>query len=379
MQFSQVIGQSSIKENLIRIVQEDKIHHANMLSGKMGYGTLALALAFAQYILCENKGEADSCGTCASCVKVKKMAHPDLHFVYPTFESKELSTSIIGKWREMNEAYQGYFEIADWVNFNKAKNFKIRNEDCEQVIRNFLLKSFEGNYKIQIIWMAELMGKESNKLLKIFEEPPPKSIFILVVENMEELLPTIISRCQIIKIPHLSHEELTAELTKIYPSKPAEIQRIVPIAEGDLLLAKASIEESNFNIEAAVYKWLKFVVTAAHKKDLATISGLMRFNDGIAGSGKEEQKTFLHYLLHFLRESLVMKYSNNCNLAQDLRKVAEYFAGNVEVDQIAEIQTYIDTALYEIERNGSSKMIFINLGIKSSRVFNRGVFELDFA
>jgi DNA polymerase III subunit delta' len=381
MLFQDVLAQESIKSNLIKSVRENRLHHANLFVGKMGYGTLALGWAFAQYIMCDNPGDDDSCGICSSCVKVSKAAHPDLHFIYPTFESKQLSTELIDSWREITNnppngaELKGYFTPEEWMVHNKGKNLKIRNEDCEQVLKNFNLKSFEGKKKVQIIWLAEEIGKESNKLLKIFEEPPEDAIFILLVENIEELLTTIISRCQTFKVPPLHDEIILHHLSEIFPEKSKMISTILRLSDGDIIKAIGLLNDTNLNLEQTTVQWLRLIMFLQTRKNLETVSGLIKLCDTIGGTSRDDQKAFLAYVQVFMKETLSMKYTKSCNLAMDLTKAASYIAGTLEIDQMAVFMSLVDNAVYEIDRNGNGKMIFTNLSIKASRVLDRPSFE----
>lgn len=375
MYFRDVIGQEEAKRFFIQQVQTGKLHHANLISGKAGYGGLTLGIALARYVQCENRQADDSCGACSSCRKFDKLAHPDTYFIYPTFTSKELSSDRIDSWRKVMAQTNGYFDIKTWLEFNKEKNAKIRAEDCEHIIKNFVLTSFEGKEKIQLIWMAEMLGAESNKLLKIFEEPPANSYFILITEEIELLLPTVISRCQTLKLNGIESSLLKAHLTEKMPDKKAEIDRAVPICHGNYLEAMALILDTQLNLNTAVFKWCKFIVNNAKSKNLENIAALVKFIDGLAGVSREEQKAFFQYFLHFLHETFLLKYTKHCNLADDLMKVAAFFAEKFEIDQIEALQHLTESAVYEIERNGSAKLILMNYAIKSSKVLNRIYFK----
>lgn len=375
MYFKDVIGQEEAKSFLLSQVQANKLHHANLLIGKLGYGGLALSIATARYMQCENRGPEDSCGVCSSCNKFDKLAHPDTFYSYPTFESKETSPVHIESWRKIMQQTGGYFNLGQWLDLNKKKNTKIRAEECDLIIRNFLLTSFEGRYKIQIIWMAELIGMEINKLLKIFEEPPANSVFFLICEDIESILPTVISRCQSIKLQPIGSDALKNKLAAKFPDKLTEIERYIPVSNGDYLEALELIQDAQLNMNAAVVKWNRFIVNNARAKNIDNISGMVQFIDDLSGSTKEELKTFFQFYQHFLHESFLLKYAKHCNLADDLIKVGEYFAAQFEIDQFEALQQLTDQAWYEIERNGSAKLVLMNLAIKSAKVLNRVFFE----
>src|SRR5690349_11298423 len=233
MQFSEVIGQEEVKQHLVELVQHNRLSHALLFLGKEGAGTLPLALSFAQYVVCEKTGNRqpvttgpslfgddlppalstvqmmDSCGTCPACLKSQQLIHPDIHFSYPTVTKKPgekpIATDFISEWRDFVRL-NPYGNLFDWIEMIKEKENsqgKITARECDEIIRKLSLKSFESIYKILIMWMPEELDKEGNKLLKIIEEPPPNTLFILITENEELVLPTIVSRCQLIKVPAL--------------------------------------------------------------------------------------------------------------------------------------------------------------------------------
>ena len=375
MYFKDIIGQADEIKFFLQQIQTGKLHHANLISGKLGFGGLTLGLAIARYVQCEDMQPEDSCGACNSCRKFNKLIHPDVFFTYPTFKSKEVSKDFIESWRNIVFSTKGYFNLSTWLDLHKEKNAKIRVEDCDQILKNFVLTSYEGNSKIQIIWMTELIGQEINKLLKIFEEPPDKSIFILIAENIESILPTVISRCQTIRLKQIENEVLITHLGTEFPDRIEDIKRIVPICHGDYLEAKSLLQDAQENLNAAVFKWCRYIVNNAKGKNIENIRGLVKFIEGMSGLTKEEIKAFFQFYLHFLHESFLLKYSKHCNLADDLMKVAQYFADQFEIDQFEALQKLTDTTHYEIERNGSAKLVLMNYAIKSSKVLNRLYFE----
>ena len=210
MQFSAVVGQSELKRHLIDEVKNDKISHAQLFLGKPGYGPLPMALAFVQYLFCENKQAEDSCGECASCRKVAQLQHPDLHFSFPTVQGiTKVSDAALPDWRAQI-GNSPYFNLNDWIKKTDPRERKpiIGVQESEEIIKKLSLRSFEGGYKVMIIWMAEEMNPScANKLLKIIEEPPAKTLFILVAESQEYMLQTILSRTQIVKVPRVTIDE----------------------------------------------------------------------------------------------------------------------------------------------------------------------------
>nr|MBC8146675.1 DNA polymerase III subunit delta [Bacteroidota bacterium] len=216
MQFKEVIGHEEIKKRLIQTVRENRISHAQLFAGQEGIGKLALAIAYGQYISCTNKQETDSCGVCPSCIKYNKLIHPDLYFTYPVSTNKEVKTKplsrlFISKWREILLQKDYIFSLQQWYQKIQIENKQgiINTEDCNEIIKSLSLKTFESEYRVVIIWMPEkLFHAAAPKLLKILEEPPPKTLFLLITESPDKILKTIISRTQIIKIPKLKDQDV---------------------------------------------------------------------------------------------------------------------------------------------------------------------------
>src|SRR3984885_2909521 len=219
MQFSQVIGQQQVRDNLTEMVRQNRLSHALLFLGHEGSGALPLALAFAQYVVCERRdsSSADACGVCATCVKAGRLMHPDIHFSYPVIPKKAgdkpVSSDYSSEWREFIQQYP-YGNAYDWLQFIGAENKQgnITAQECNDINRKLSLKSFESGYKILILWMPEYLGNEGNKLLKLIEEPPANTLFILVAENEGQILQTILSRTQLVKIPALDDSDVEAGL-----------------------------------------------------------------------------------------------------------------------------------------------------------------------
>ena len=241
MRFSDVIGQSAIKQRLIQSVRENHVSHAQLFLGPAGSGKLPLALAYAQYILCPNRTETDSCGVCPTCQKMQKLVHPDLHFVVPTNTTKSVKSNpesdlFMEEWREFTLKNDGYFNDTDWYAFldieNKQGYMSVR--DAASLLRKLNMKSYEGEYKIAIIWMAEKMRVDTaNKLLKLLEEPPEKTVFLLIAEDAEELLATIKSRTTLVKVPAIETSEVEKALMERLQCQPGQAHDAAMISEGN--------------------------------------------------------------------------------------------------------------------------------------------------
>ena len=312
MQFANVIAHEAEKKHLIRTVKENRISHAQMFLGPAGSGSVPLAIAYAQYILCQNKQENDSCGACVSCTKIQKHNHPDLHFSFPVHLSKEKhiykSDNVLAEWREILDE-NPYFGIDDWnVKLgNENKQGIIGKEESQNIISKISLKSFEGGYKILIMWLPELMnGQASNKLLKFIEEPPDKTVFLLVAEDQEQIIATIRSRTQIIKLPRLKEIEIATYLETEKGTTASDSKIIAQLAEGDVAKAVHLISEqtvANFNFENFV-NWMRFCYQRNIAKSIDWV-------DIIAAAGRENQKSFLKFCLNMFRQCIVGHYAGN--------------------------------------------------------------------
>lgn len=367
MQFSQVVGQEQLKGQLIQDFKNNKISHAQMILGNSGSGTLPLVLAFVQYIFCENKSETDSCGQCPSCRKVSELQHPDLHFSFPVVQAiAKTSNSFLPDWREINKQTP-YFNINQWTQQIDEKGRKpiIGTEESQEIIKKLSLKSFEGGYKIMVIWQAEDMNATcSNKLLKILEEPPAKTLFFLVVSNGDNLLPTIISRTKIVKVPRLNTQEIANELQQKFTISPTQAISVAAQSDGNLVTAfhlLSDAKDKDFNRE----QFVQFM-RVCYKK---SVIDMMNWSDNMATEGKEKQKLFLEYALHMFRQSMLKNYTENQltkvseEEAQFLKNFARFITGN----NIFDFMQHFSDAHYHIDRNANAKILFTELSFKVMR------------
>jgi len=368
MQFKNVIAHEAEKKHLIHTVQENRISHAQMFLGPEGSGTIPLAVAYAQYILCQNKQDTDSCGECASCIKVQKHNHPDLHFSFPIHLSKEkhidTSDNVLEYWREILDE-NPYFGIDDWnVKLgNENKQGIIGTKESQNIVSKISLKSFEGGYKILIMWLPELMnGPASNKLLKFIEEPPNKTVFILVAEDQEQIITTIRSRTQIVKLPRLKEKEVAAFLESEKGISAADSNIIAHLAEGNVGRAihlLAAQTETNFNLDNFV-NWMRL----CYQRNIAkTIDWV----DVIAASGRENQKSFLKFCLNMFRQCIIGHYAGSelVVLTDDQNAFLSKFSPFINHKNIAGLSEAFNDAYYHIERNANAKILFLDLSIKT--------------
>ncbi|HZJ60554.1 MAG TPA: hypothetical protein VFD24_09770, partial [Chitinophagaceae bacterium] len=290
MKFSEIIGQIETKKQLVEMVQHNRLSHALLFLGKEGNGSLQLAIALAQYLTCERANPKkqipgsntslfeedthlpltqdlpnDSCGVCPSCIKAKQLIHPDIHFSYPVVTKKSgsppISADYISEWREFIKNYP-YGNLYDWLQFIGAENKQgnITAQECNDIIRTLNLKSFESEYKILILWMPEYLGNEGNKLLKLIEEPPPNTLFILVAENESLILPTIVSRCQLIKIPALETTEVQEALVSRNNTGAEIARQAAAVSEGNYREALQLVQHADEDWQSLLREWLNAIL-----------------------------------------------------------------------------------------------------------------------
>ncbi|MEN9699151.1 MAG: polymerase subunit delta [Bacteroidota bacterium] len=371
MQFQQLIGQDALKLDFIKEIKSEKIAHAQLLQGPAGHGGLPMALAFAQYLFCKNPSESDSCGTCPSCLKVKELQHPDLHFVYPVVQAiAKTSDAFATDWRAQIQE-DPYFDLFTWTQRidNKERKPIIGTEESKDIIRKLSLKSFEGGYKIMIIWMPEEMNADcANKLLKILEEPPAYTLFLLVSESASKLLVTIQSRTQHIRVPKIESHALSAHLQKLHALSANQADSVAAFADGNYLQAQAYLEASE---DQSTYRD-QFIqlMRVCYKKEVIS---MMDWADDLASTGKERQKLFIQYSLHMLRQSLLTNYMGDLltrvskEEAAFLEKFAPYISGN----NIREFIATFDAAYYHIDRNANARILFTQLCFQTMRYIHQ--------
>lgn len=369
MQFSQVIGQEHDKQDLRELVQHNRISHALLFAAPEGAGALPLAIAFAQYINCENRTETDSCGVCASCVKYAKLQHPDLHFAFPvvtnsSVKSTPVSDNFIAQWRE-SVLKQPYLNLDLWLETisDDNKQGSIQKEESKEILRKLNLKTYEAEYKVMIIWMAEKMNETcANKLLKILEEPPAKTLFLLISEHPEELMATIISRTQLIRIPKIDNQSMAERLRSEFSIQEADVPTILHNVGGNYLKAVQLLTSDDANED--FYTYFTQLTRFAYAKNLPELTTL---SDNLASKlGREKQKLFLEYCLKMFRENFVLNYNKPeiVYLYKTEKDFSEKFHPFINERNISALTKIINDAHYHIERNGSAKIIFFDLCLK---------------
>ncbi|MBD0725195.1 DNA polymerase III subunit delta' [Flavobacterium sp. L1I52] len=381
MQFSEILGQEHIKNHLTRTVDLGRIPHAQLFVGPEGSGTLAMAIAYAQYILCNNSGGENDGENHACNIKFQKLSHPDLHFAYPTVTTDEVkknpkSIDFIADWREfvLQNPYGGLF---DWyaVLGVQNKQGEIRVDDAQEILKSLSLKAYEGGYKIMIVWMADKMNiAASNKLLKLVEEPPEKTIFILISENEEDIIQTIRSRCQVLHFNGLSEAVIADALVAREGIDSKLAAKLAHQAQGNFNAALQLLHDNDE--EHPFEQWFVTWVRAAFKakKDAAAIQDLILWSEKIAALGREAQKKFLQFCMEMFRQALLLNYEAP-SLVYFEPKVDKFklenFAPFVNGNNIRDIFKELSDAMYHIERNGNAKLILTDLSIKLTRLIHK--------
>jgi DNA polymerase-3 subunit delta' len=384
MKFSDVIGQSEIKAKLIGMVQSGKIPHALMLMGPEGNGNLALALALTQYIQCQNRTDTDSCGTCASCARNHKFIHPDVHFTFPVIKPEKqkdppVSADFINDWRSALSS-NVYMSYNDWLQGIGAENKQgnITADECRQIIHHLSLKTYEDGYKIQLIWLAEHLGHEGNILLKVLEEPPPNTIFILVVENSELVLNTILSRTQIVKTAPIADADVMEGLLARFEMDENSARRISRIVDGNFNAAlNVSGGEESAN-DKLLHQWLLCCHNLKLKPTSTNTKNLLDWVEEAAKTGRENQKIFLKYALFFLREcSLISQTGKSEKLDGEELKVATRLSALLDADSYENLSKILSRMHYYVERNANPKILFMSNSIRISGVFAGEAMEME--
>jgi DNA polymerase-3 subunit delta' len=367
MQFAQVIGQDRVRDNLIEMVRQNRLSHALLFLGHEGSGGLPMALAFAQYMVCEkaNGNTADACGVCAACVKANRLIHPDIHFSYPVIPKKAgdkaVSSDYSAEWREFIGQYP-YGNAYDWLQFIGAENKQgnITAQECNEINRKLSLKSFESGYKILVLWLPEYLGNEGNKLLKLIEEPPADTLFLLVAENESLILPTILSRTQLVKIPLPETADIVRALIERAGLGAEQARQIAVLCEGNYHEALQLIRHAEDDWQGVLRDWLNAVLKSGPVAQVKWIEEMSK-------SGRERQKQFLRYFNHLLEQAVRLRYldpAGEMPMPEGEKDIALRLNKIADIGQQKAIIQELDNAAYYIERNAHAKMLFHALTIK---------------
>ena len=366
MQFRDIVGQEEVKKHLIQTVSENRVSHAQLFLGPEGSGNFALALAYSQFISCDDRQETDSCGLCSSCRKYNKLIHPDLHFSYPFFRGGEKEDAMpdMEEWRDLVLS-NPYFNLEEWRHRLDAQNKQpnINKAECLNILSRLSLKPFESEYKAMIIWLPEYLKNEGNRLLKTLEEPANKTLIILVAQNQEQILNTIISRTQLVKIPALSQIEIQNYLIQSKNISEAKAERTAYLSEGNLQVALNFLKEDDNDNFRLFSGWMR--MTFADKG-----AQIFEFVDEAAKLGRESQKNLLRYGINLIREC-IMILSDASDLvhlpASELDFVTK-FSKQLDLAKAEALVNELDKAHYHIERNANPKILFLDVSLQFVKI-----------
>lgn len=380
MLFSEIVGQDYIKQHLTKSADAGRIPHAQLFIGAEGTGTLAMAIAYSQYILCQNTNGENHTQNETCNLKFEHFSHPDIHFVYPVATNDEVkahpvSANFLGQWRSfLNQ--NSYGSLYDWYQHIgiEKKQGQIGVDEAQEIMKALALKSYEGGYKIMIIWMADKMNTSAaNKLLKLLEEPPAQTIFILITENKKDILQTILSRCQLIEFGGLSEHSIATKLQEKYNLAEKEALKIAHQAQGNYNRALQLMNQTDS--EHPFEEWFVTWVRAAFKarNNASVIRDILQWSDTLAALGRETQKQFLNYCIDVFRQAFLLNYK-----AEKLvffeptieNFTLEKFAPFVHSKNIHAIFSELSDAIYHIERNGNAKVILTDMSIKLTRLIH---------
>jgi DNA polymerase-3 subunit delta' len=380
MDFSEIIGQEHIKSHLTKTVKNSRIPHTQLFIGKAGSGVLPIALSYAKEILCHSHAKgSDEYISCKN--KIDKLSHPDLHFVYPvntneTIKKNPVSDNFSTEWRKF-VLKNPYGSLYDWYQFIgiERKQGNINKHEAVSISKKLSLKAYEGGYKLMIIWMADKMNNEcSNQLLKLVEEPPDKTVLLLLVEKKEHILGTIQSRCQTLQIPLLSEEDIYTQLTDILKVKTNEARKVSHQSNGDFNNALHIIKNDGDEVlfENLFVFWVRTAFKAKGNK--TAINDLFDWSEELAKEGRETQKKFLSFCLEIFRQAMLKNYKADSLIyfeSHDGKFSFDKFSAYIHQNNIFEIKEALEDAEYHIERNGNAKIIFTDLSIQLTRLIHR--------
>ena len=373
MFFKDVIGQEALKKRLIQSVKDERISHAQLFSGPEGTGKMAMAIAYAQYISCRNRSETDSCGVCPSCHKYNKLAHPDLHFVFPIFNpkgQKPTSDDFIGQWREM-VLNDPYFDLGSWLTYIEADNAQglIYERESDSIYKKLNLKSFESEFKVMIIWLPEKMHVAcANKLLKLIEEPPNKTLFILITEDEEDVIGTIRSRAQLVKFPFIDNESVKSALLEIEGVDKDLIPDAVHLANGNFIKAKTYLNPAED--EQFYFQKFQEMMRQAYKREVLE---QIQWAEEMAKIGRDKQKAFFAFALRMIREYFVMNMNQSSMIFLSRKEKAwgKQFAPFINERNIVAFFNEFEKGITHISWNGNPRIIFLDTALRMVRLIKR--------
>jgi DNA polymerase-3 subunit delta' len=366
MKFSQVVGSESSWSSLRDLVSDDIMPHALLISGPQGNNKLPAALAYAAYIMCENKENKEACGECRACKKTFNFIHPDVHFSFPFFGSNAVADEFIKPWRSFLGSHP-YGTISEWLDHlgagNKQANINVK--ECRSIIHKLNMQSFESDKKILFLWLPEYLKKEGNRLLKIIEEPTDNTYFILVTAKVDHILPTIISRCQHIKLPPLQDDEIKNALQEKGVSHD-QAQNISFISEGNMNKALELTKNTSSSLDSEVLSWLRACYGGKAME-------IMNWVEAYAKKSKDDQKSFLSYGLHFLREiaRVGILPDNQLRIQEKEIETAKKIARIINFEKIEKLSNILTDTIYYIERNANIKILMCDTSLSFKNVLHQ--------
>lgn len=365
MQLKDVIGHSILKQELVNLYEHKRVPHASLFLAKQGWGGLPMALAFSQFLMCEDKQVDDACGQCPSCIQIAKLEHPDVRFSFPTVSpkpgAKNLSNNYLSDFR-MFVRQQPYGTTFDWLQFINVENKQgnISADEARSIVDSMTLKSYQGGYKIHIIWRPELLGKEGNILLKLIEEPSPGTFLILVAEEEDKIIATILSRMQVVKVGPIAQDAIVDALESRYEVAADKAKQIALAAEGSYSEALRLKDNWDNDMLPIITQWLN--VTYANNG-----TGIIDWVDEQAKMGREELKNMLQYMQQIFAAALRLNYCPTLPIAlpeKDIVLVQKLANMNLPLDIYREIEQYLTEVVYSISRNVNQKIQLLNLSIQ---------------
>lgn len=357
--FSQIPGMDQEKAELQQLARQDRIPHAQLFLGDFGSGALGLALAFARLVLCEQTG-IEPCEKCPACLKSGRWVHPDLHFSFPVIGEKKTSNDFLPVWRDFISQHP-YGQPSDWFGKigeeNKLGNINVA--ECHQIFQKLSYTIVEGRYKILLLWGPEFLGKEGNRLLKLIEEPPQNTLFLLVGADADRILPTILSRCQLVKVRPFRDPEISEALQALSLASAHEATTWAYLADGNLGQAIHLSSVSDRPVADMLLTWLRTCYGDKGPK-------LMAFVEKLSRMGREEQKSLFQYGLYFMRQMALAlaDRSDAIRLSEEEKTAAIRMVNTLDLDRLQEMISLFDESLRSIERNANAKILFLNVSIQ---------------
>ena len=374
MRFQDIHGLDETKAQLIRAAKAGKNAHAQLFAGRPGAPNLQMALAYATYINCENPTETDACGVCSSCVKNLKYIHPDLHFAFPVSSTKKvkskdaISQAFLKEWRQFLLESQA-FSVEEWASAfgGEDKQLNISKEESRQIIRSLSLKAFEGKFKIMLIWLPEYLHPfAANGILKILEEPPENTVFLLVSNDSERLIKTITSRTQLVMIRNYTHQEMQHIMRETFHAEETRADQVARISEGNLQVAVRALENLTDDQFATFANWMRTCY------DLNKLDQLVSQADDFHRMTKVAQRNLLKYGMNIMRECLLVSASPELVRTQDEEKsFVSKFGALLDLEKVELITNEFNKALFHLERNGSPKMTFMDLSLQLMKILRK--------